>query len=301
MGNTTARPTNKLNLLVEEVQDFSFNLSQNISQAAEQNIVVSQEQNVTLGLGKLEGCEINITQSANIMANQTALFKAVFTNPRELIRKLAVGPDSILQQAMNSKSKVMSDFMNIAKQKFGVNDDANLQAKITNILKINIDQNSIQRCSQDIFTNQSQRVTILGSICKDSRIKIGQDLVVVAAQSCFFDVTQNALMEDPTMRVAVREFNGDYQAGYLNDQLDAGASIPPACFNTGKIVYRNPSGGETPSASLGAMTSANVDETIIEDKEKQKKQIKQLRLVNSTLLGVVIILIIFIIFFLLKK
>jgi hypothetical protein len=42
-------------------------------------------------------------------------------------------------------------------------------------------------------------------------------------------------MEDPEMRLAVREFNGDYNPKLLNE-LDAGAKIPDACFNSAKTV-----------------------------------------------------------------
>ncbi len=299
MGNTISRrPTNKLNMLVEETKDFSFNLTQNISQAAEQTIVSAQSQQVELQLGKLEGCTINISQSANIMAKQEAMFKAVFTNPRELIRKICVGPDSILEQAFASQSKVMKQFLDSAKKQLGVssgaNSDQNLKLKMTNILKINIDQNSIQRCSQNIFTSQDQKVKILGNICKDSKIRIAQDLIISAAQDCFFEVTQNALMEDPAMRRAVREFNGDYSQGYMDDQLDAGAKIPDACFNTGKITVKNPNSPSLP----GLASSAGI--TDINDCDVIQKEMKKLRTMNTILLILVIILI-FSMFFIFYK
>lgn len=295
MGNTISRrPTNKLNMLVEETKDFSFNLTQNISQAAEQTIVSAQSQQVELQLGKLEGCTINISQSANIMAKQEAMFKAVFTNPRELIRKICVGPDSILEQAFASQSKVMRQFLDSAKTQLGANSDQNLKLKMTNILKINIDQNSIQRCSQNIFTSQDQKVKILGNICKDSKIRIAQDLIISAAQDCFFEVTQNALMEDPAMRRAVREFNGDYSQGYADDQLDAGAKIPDACFNTGKITVKNPNSPSLP----GLASSAGI--TDINDCDAIEKEMKKLRTMNTILLILVIILI-FSMFFIFYK
>jgi hypothetical protein len=294
MGNSTSRPTNKLNMLVEETKDFSFNLTQNISQAAEQTIVSAQSQQVTLQIEKLEGCKIDITQSANIMAKQEAMFKAVFTNPRELIRKICVGPDSILEQAFSSQSKVMRQFLDSAKKQMGANSDQNLKLKMTNILKINIDQNSIQRCSQNIFTSQDQKVSILGKLCKDSKIRIAQDLIISAAQDCFFEVTQNALMEDPSMRRAVREFNGDYSQGYMDDQLDAGAKIPDACFNTGKITVKNPNSPSLP----GLASSAGI--TDVNDCEAIEKEMKKLRTMNTILLALVIILI-FSMFFIFYK
>lgn len=306
MGNTTARPTNRLNLLIQEVQDFSFNLSQNISQIAEQSIVSVQTQDVEIGIGQLQGCQIDITQSGKIMAKQEGLFKAVFTNPRELIKKIAIGPDSILQQAMDSKSKVMQDFLNVAKDKLGAETNSDLQLKLTNILKIHIDQNSIQRCSQNIFTSQTQKVKILGEICKESKIRVAQDLIISAAQDCFFEVTQNALMEDPTMRSAVREFNGDYANGYLDDQLDAGAKIPEACFNTGKITYRNPITGEDgPVAGSGLIAGStnNLFEGVENQdaKARLEKHISKLRRINSTLLIILVVSIIFIFYLLYKK
>jgi hypothetical protein len=300
MGNTVAsRPRNKVNLLVEETQDFSFNLTQNISQTAEQTIVSAQSQNITFDIKKLEGCRIDITQSANIMAKQDAIFKAVFTNPRELIRKICVGPDSILEQAFASQSKVMKNFLECAKRQTGANTDQNLKLKMTNILKLNIDQTSIQKCSQNIFTSQDQRATILGNICKDSTIRIAQDLIINAAQDCFFEVTQNALMEDPAMRRAVREFNGDYQDGYLDDQIDAGAKIPDACFNTGKITYRNVNTPGTPVASFSgfAATESNSLEDLGETEEQKsdesdKKEIQRLKTMNKVLFFIIIFLII---------
>ena len=236
MGNVSSRqPTNKLNLLVEETKDFSFNISSNISQQAEQMILTSQSQTVNINLESIQGCTIEVGQSANIMAKQTAVFKAVFTNPRELLKQLTSGPNSLLGQAMNSSSTVMQDFLNTANKTLGTNNNADLRAKMTTILKVNIDQNSIQKCSQNIFTNQEQRVNILGKMCKDSKIKISQTTIVDAAQDCMFEIAQNALMEDPAMRLAVREFNGDYNPALLNE-LDASAKLPDACFNAAKTV-----------------------------------------------------------------
>jgi len=296
MGNSTSRPTNKLNMLVEEIQDFSFNMTQNISQTAEQTIVAAQDQNVTIQIEQLKGCKIDITQSANIMAKQEAMFKAIFTNPRELIRKICVGPDSILEQAFKSQSEVMKKFLESSKKQLGVDSDQNLKLKMTNILKVNIDQNSVQRCSQNIFTSQTQRVYLLGKLCENSKIRIAQDLIISAAQECFFEVTQNALMEDPAMRRAVRDFNGDYSQGYMDDQLDAGVKMPDACFNTGKITYRNPTSGP-PSASSGGLASSSSVEGVM-DCDTLEKEIKKLRIMNTIFLIVVIILIVmFFIFF----
>lgn len=304
MGNTVAsRPKNKLNLLIEETQDFSFNLTQNISQTAEQTIVSAQEQNVIFNISELRNCRVDITQSANIMAKQDAIFKAVFTNPRELIRKICVGPDSILEQAFASQSKVMKKFLECAKNQTGANTDQNLKLKMINIIKMNIDQTSIQKCSQNIFTSQTQRVKILGDLCEDSTIRIAQDLIVTAAQNCFFEVTQNALMEDPAMRRAVREFNGDYQEGYMNDQqTDAGAKIPDACFNTGKITYRNVNTPGTPMASFSGFTAT--EPVSLDEKkcyESDKKEIQVLKTMNKILFFLIIFLIISIFFIFYNK
>lgn len=236
MGNVSSRPpSNKLKLLVEETNDLSFSVTSNIIQEAQQNIVSSQTQIVNIDLSELQNCVIDISQTATIMAQQIATFKAVFTNPKELLKQLVSGPNSLLQKALSSNSSVMNGFMNTVKDKFGLDSEGQLKAKITNILKVNIDQNSIQKCSQNIFTSQEQRVSILGKMCKDSNIKISQSTVIDAAQNCIFEVTQNALMEDPTIRMAVRDFNGDYNPELLDD-LDAGAKIPDACFNATKTI-----------------------------------------------------------------
>jgi hypothetical protein len=270
MGNISSRPTNRLGVLIEETKDFSFNLSSNISQVAEQNIVASQSQNVEISVSELENCPITITQNMTILASQIAVFKAVFTNPTELVKMLTKGRNSMLEQSINSNSPVMQDFVSTMKDKFKTPTNSAFRAKITSIFKANIDQNSIQRCTQNIFTNQEQRVKILGEKCKDSKITIAQDMVIDAAQNCVFEVTMNALMEDPTMRMAVRQFNGDYDKGFLNEQLDAGARIPDVCFNANKTVYRtdpcsSQSSGSNPTSNVSSTYKSS---TISSDKKK---------------------------------
>lgn len=279
MGNITSNPTNKLGLLIEESKDFSFKLSSNISQVAEQNIVANQSQYVEINMSELQNCPITITQNMSIMANQIAVFKAVFSNPAELVKMLTKGRNSMLEQAIGSNSPVMKDFVSIMKDKFKTPTNSSFRAKITSIFKANIDQNAIQRCSQNIFTNQEQRVKIIGEKCKDSKITIAQDMVLDAAQSCTFEITMNALMEDPTMRMAVREFNGDYNKGFLNEQLDAGAKIPDVCFNAGKTVYRtdpcssSQSTPTSPSSNPSNLSSSVYKSSTPSSSEKKKSPI----------------------------
>jgi hypothetical protein len=233
MGNISSRTTNKIELLSEEVNDFSFNVTNEIAQTASQNVTVVQRQNVNLGINKLLNCNINITQEADIAVSQYAEFSTVLVNPRELLRYYVLSPNSIYNQALKSNSIIMKDFMSTARAAFGVKadeKDIKLKNKITNILKTNLSTNSIQSCSQNIFVIQTQNVSISGQECTDSNINIVQSLVLRAAQSCFFEMFQNALLKDPTFRRAVREFNGDYDKGLTDENLDAGAKIPDACF-----------------------------------------------------------------------
>lgn len=295
MGNISSRPpTNRLNVLIEETKDFSFNLSSNISQIAEQNIVADQTQNVEISVSELENCPITITQNMTILADQIAVFKAVFTNPAELVKMLTKGRNSMLEQSINSNSPVMKDFVSTLKDKLKTPTNSSFRAKIISIFKANIDQNSIQRCTQNIFTNQEQRVKILGEKCKDSKIRIAQDMVIDAAQNCVFEVTMNALMDDPTMRMAVRQFNGDYDKGYLNEQLDAGARIPDVCFNASKTVYRTDPCSPSQSSPQSTPTSNVTSVSRSSSSDKKNK-------FPSIILYTIIILIILIIFYYVYK
>lgn len=233
MGNVSSRTTNKLELLSEELNDFSFSVTNDISQTATQNITVAQRQNINLEINNLLNCTINISQEADITATQYVEFTTVLTNPRELLKYYVLSPNSIYNQALKSNSEIVKEFMSTAKQAFNFEadeKDIKLKNKITNILRTNITTKSIQSCSQNIFVIQNQNVSIRGEICRNSNINISQKLILNAAQSCVFEIFLNALTKDPTFRRALRQFNGDYDRGLLDENLDAGADIPPACF-----------------------------------------------------------------------
>ena len=233
MGNVSSRTTNKLELLSEELNDFSFSVTNDISQTATQNITVAQRQNINLEINNLLNCTINISQEADITATQYVEFTTVLTNPRELLKYYVLSPNSIYNQALKSNSEIVKEFMSTAKQAFNFEadeKDIKLKNKITNILRTNITTKSIQSCSQNIFVIQNQNVSIRGEICRNSNINISQKLILNAAQSCVFEMFQNALIKDPTFRRALRQFNGDYERGLLDENLDAGAVIPPACY-----------------------------------------------------------------------
>lgn len=233
MGNISSRSTNKIELLSEEVNDFSFTVSNDIMQTASQDITVVQSQDVLIDVEQMINCNITITQDANIFARQYVEFSTILTNPRELLRYYVLAPNSIYNQALRSNSEVMKEFMSTAKSAFNIRadeKDIKLKNKITNILKTNLSTTSVQSCSQNIFVVQNQNTTIRGKLCQNSNIIIAQQLLLNAAQSCVFEIFQNALTKDPTFRRALRQFNGDYDKGLLDENLDAGAEIPPACF-----------------------------------------------------------------------
>jgi len=233
MGNVSSRSTLKLELLTEEMNDFSFTVSNEISQSVTQNITVVQNQDVIIDIKQIEGCSINISQNAQIFANQYAEFSAILTSPRELLRYYVLSPNSIYNQAIRSSSEVMKEFLETSKKAFNIEADERnikLKATITNILKTNLSTKSIQSCSQNIFVVQNQFVKILGDYCKDTSITIDQNLIVNAAQSCIMEIFENSLLKNATFRRALREFNGDYKRELLDENLDAGAIIPDRCF-----------------------------------------------------------------------
>jgi len=233
MGNISSRSTNKIELLSEEVNDFSFTVSNDIMQTASQDITVVQSQDVLIDVEQMINCNITITQDANIFAKQYVEFSTILTNPRELLRYYVLSPNSMYNQALKSNSEIMKEFMSTAKSAFNIpadEKDIKLKNKITNILKTNLSTKSVQSCSQNIFVVQNQNTTIRGKLCENSNIIIAQNLLLNAAQSCVFEMFQNALTKDPTFRRALRQFNGDYDRGLLDENLDAGAEIPPACF-----------------------------------------------------------------------
>lgn len=240
MGNVSPRPTNKLNMFVTEINDFSFNMTSNVAQIAQQNIIVDQVQNVFLSLGTIENCTINITQDAQVFASQTVAFRNMFTNPRDFINKVTKGPNSIIEQMLRSTSAVMQDFLEQARQVFNIPADNNtnvkaqLRGKFVNIVKTRIDRNSLQKATQNLFVSQEQTVKILSNFCKNSKIDISQSLLVTASQNAVFEVLENSVLNDTDMKRTLRQFNGDYAIGLLDSNMDAGASIPDACYNLEK-------------------------------------------------------------------
>jgi hypothetical protein len=233
MGNVSSRKTNKLQLLNQEINDFSFTVANDIMQQAVQDITVVQTQDVTINIREMQNCGIVITQSADIFAKQHAEFTAVLTNPRELLKYYVTSPNSIYNQALRSSSEITKQFFEAAEKAFNIpsdKKDVRLRNKITNILKTNLTSKAVQSCLQNIFVVQNQNVELMGELCKDTNIIISQRLLLEAGQSCILEIFENSLLKDPTFRRALREFNGDYDRGLLDENLDAGAKIPPACF-----------------------------------------------------------------------
>lgn len=240
MGNISSRTTFKLSLLNEEVNDFSFTVANEITQSVSQDITVVQNQNVDIDIEQMRGCNILITQNADILAKQHAEFAAVLTNPRELLRYYVLSPNSIYNQAIKSSSKIMKDFLSTAREAFGVEadqKDIRLKNRITNIMKTNLSTTSVQQCSQNIFVVQNQNVSIKGKICENSNITVAQNLLLEAGQSCILEIFENSLLKDPTFRRALRQFNGDYDPEIINENLDSidenldtGAILPQRCF-----------------------------------------------------------------------
>jgi hypothetical protein len=231
MGNVPSRKTNKVSALQTVVNDISTNIVSSVLVEASQNIFVNQVQNVNMSNIKINGCSIVIKQTANIEAAQTVSLKAFFSNPKQLVKKLTQGPNSMLGQAFASNNQLMKDFLDKAQQYTNSSTKAELKSNITTIMKTNISQSTIARANQNIFVNQEQNVNITGMECKDGKIEITQELVLKAAQNVIASVVNDSLFKDPNMRSALRDFNGDYSAGYLNDQLDEGMSIPDACID----------------------------------------------------------------------
>lgn len=237
MGNVSPRPTKKLELLVNEVQDFSYNMVYNISQTAEQNIIAVQNQSVYIDLQSIQNCKINISQNADIVVSQITTFKNVFQDPRELMYYIVTGPNSIFNQAIRSSSEIMKDFLANAKKALSIDEkndyDSNrtLKANLTRIFKFNMSQTTIQRATQNVFVEQTQIVNLLGKLCQDSDINISQNLILNTAQTAIFNVIQDTLIQDPNIKRAIRQFNGDYNSGLVDEYMDAGAKIPDACYN----------------------------------------------------------------------
>jgi len=231
MGNVSSRRTNRVAVLQNVVSDISTNIVSSVIAEASQTIAVNQEQNVNLSNIRINGCGIKIVQRATIEANQTLSLKSFFSNPRKVVDALTKGSKSMLEQAMTSQSQVMKDFLASVKKNTNSNTDAQLKSNITNIMKTNINQSTIARANQNIFVNQTQNVNISGLTCTNGMIEITQELVLNAAQNVIVSVVQDSLFKDPKMRSALREFNGDYDQGYLDQDLDEGMNISDACID----------------------------------------------------------------------
>ncbi len=231
MGNVpSSTPTKKLKVLNEEFNDFSANISAKISMEATQAIAVNQTQNIVINNSTFKGCDVSVSQKAQVTAKQVAVFKAVLSNPKQVVKQIAEGPNSMFGQAMKSNSPVMQDFLANARQTMGAGDNVELQKKLTNIVRINVNQESIMRATQKIAVNQTQNVFLDGSICEGGKITIDQNAVVDAFQNVMFTVMNDSVMSDPNMRRAVRQFNGEYNSSELENELDKGVKLPDACF-----------------------------------------------------------------------
>jgi hypothetical protein len=219
-----------MKILNEEFNDFSANVSARISMEATQAIAVNQTQNIVISNSTFQGCEVGVSQKAQVTAKQVAVFKAVLSNPRQVVKQIAEGPNSMFGQAMNSTSPVMKDFLANARQSMGAGDNVELQKKLTNVVRINVNQESIMRATQKIAVNQTQNVLLDGSVCSGGKITIGQEAVVDAFQNVLFTVMNDSVMSSPAMRRAARQFNGEYNPNELDNEIDKGTKLPDSCF-----------------------------------------------------------------------
>ena len=231
MGNISSNPTKKIDMLIQETNDFSVSITNNVIAEASQSILVSQEQNVKFENLELKGCNVNVTQKVNVLANQEATFRTFLENPTKVIQSLTDGPNSLFGQAFASNSSIMKDFLNTAKSAFKVADMSNLRMKLTNIMKININQSSISRASQNVLVVQKQNILLQNLSCTDSDITIAQEAIVKAFQNVLVQVVSDTLSSNPSFRQAIREFNGDYNKGLLDEQVDNYADMPKACMS----------------------------------------------------------------------
>ena len=239
MGNTTTRPVSKkVQMLSEELNDFSANVTSNIIAEATQNIAVNQEQNLVIKNSEFKNCDVSLMQEADVTAKQVAVFKVFLSNPRQVLKKLTEGPNSMFGQVFNSKSPVMNGFLDTAKSSFGVSTNAELRQKMTNIVKINISQNAIMKATQNVMVNQTQNVFMEGIKCEGSKISITQKAVVDVAQNVLVQIVMNALGSNPQFRQAMRQYNGDYNKNLLDEQIDKGVKIPEACMDDLKPTTR---------------------------------------------------------------
>jgi len=231
MGNVTPRPTKRLEMLTEEMNDFSANVVSSVNMEASQNVVVNQEQNIIIKNSSFEGCDFKASQEADVTVKQIATFKVFLSNPKQVLKKLTQGPNSLFGQAFSSTSPVMNKFLQDAQNAFGAADAATLRQKMTNIMKININQNAIMKATQSVMVNQTQNVFMEGIKCVNSKINITQKAVVNVMQNVMMQVVMNAMASNPQFRQAVRSFNGDYDKELLDENIDEGTQLPEACMS----------------------------------------------------------------------
>ncbi len=239
MGNVSTRPVSKkIQMLNEEVNDVSANITSNIIAEATQNIAVNQEQNIVIKNATFTNCDVSLQQEADVTAKQIAVFKVFLSNPRQVLKKLTQGPNSMFGQVFDSKSPVMNQFLDTARSNFGVSTNAELRQKMTNIMKLNISQNAIAKATQNIMVNQTQNVFMDGIKCEGSRINITQKAVVDATQNVMVQIVMNAMSSNPQFRQTVRQMNGDYNKDLMNEEIDAGTDMPEACMDDLKPSQR---------------------------------------------------------------
>jgi hypothetical protein len=237
MGNniSTRSPTKKLEILSDEVKDFSATITNNVIAEASQNIVVNQTQNIIIQNSTFDNCSLEASQEAKVIAKQIASFKVLLASPKQVLKKLADGPNSILGQAFSSNSSIMKDFINTAKEAYniqGEDSDISLKQRLKTIMKMNISQSSIAKATQNIFVNQTQNINLNNISCSNNgSLKFDQKVVIDSLQQIMFSIAQNSLSNDPTFRRAVRNFNGDYNNNLSDEQIDEGTTLPDVCFD----------------------------------------------------------------------
>jgi hypothetical protein len=251
MSNITTRPlSKKTEMIFEEMNDFSANITSKILAEATQNISVVQEQNLVIKNSVFINCNVTLQQQAEVTAKQIAVFKVFLSNPRQVLKKLTQGPNSLLGQMFNSTSPVMNEFLDTARSNYGVSTNAELKQRMTNIMKMNISQTAIAKATQNIMVNQKQNVLLDNIQCTGGQINIKQEAVVNAVQNVMVQIAMNSLSSDPKFRQTIRQFNGDYNKDLLNEEIDAGVQIPEVCMNDLKTTARQPVCSECESCPI---------------------------------------------------
>jgi hypothetical protein len=265
MGNISTRPTKKIEAITNILSDYSLNVSTNIAQQISQNTIVNQVINFDMRNANLNNCTVSVSQSATIVANQVAVFQAMFSNPRELVKQIIGNQNSILNQALNSNDKIMQSFLPILQKQTKSNSLTSLKTNLTSIVRANINQTSIQAATQNTFLNQSMNVNLSNIFCTNSTINITQSSVVNVTQNAFFSLTAGSLLSDPSIKSAFREFNGDYELGLLDEQIDPGMTLPPICYGNKPPVLPpdNPTCPLPPPCNCGSITCPNCENIIL--------------------------------------